>query len=116
MSPLHDPSKKEYARAGAARVHAWTAPRPSLDLSTVDSVAPGYGSPRRRHAVIAGTGRAGTSFLVRFLKACGLDTGATEMPFDARARAGLERNLLDEGAAYVVKDPWLFVVLRSDRP
>ncbi len=58
--------------------------------------------------MIAGTGRAGTSFLVRFLKACGLHTGATEMPFDARARAGLERNLLDEAAAYVVKDPWLF--------
>jgi hypothetical protein len=58
--------------------------------------------------VIAGTGRAGTSFLVHFLEACGLDTGAPELPFDARARAGLERNLLDESAAYVVKDPWLF--------
>jgi hypothetical protein len=30
------------------------------------------------------------------------------LPFDARARAGLERNLLDPRAAYVVKDPWLF--------
>jgi hypothetical protein len=58
--------------------------------------------------VIAGTGRAGTSFLVHFLEACGLDTGATEMPFDARARAGRERNLLDESAPYIVKDPWLF--------
>ncbi|MGA2473120.1 MAG: hypothetical protein ABSG39_06470 [Acidimicrobiales bacterium] len=58
--------------------------------------------------MIAGTGRAGTSFLVQFLEACGLDTGATEMPFDARARAGLERNLLDERAPYIVKDPWLF--------
>ncbi len=58
--------------------------------------------------MIAGTGRAGTSFLVHFLEACGLDTGATDMPFDARARAGLERNLLDERAPYIVKDPWLF--------
>ncbi len=58
--------------------------------------------------MIGGTGRAGTSFLVHFLEACGLDTGATQVPFDARARAGLERNLLDEGAPYVVKDPWLF--------
>ena len=69
-----------------------------------------HDAPRRRHAVIAGTGRAGTSFLVRFLESCGLDTGATEMPmpFDPRARAGLERNLLDGSAPYIVKDPWLF--------
>ena len=58
--------------------------------------------------MIAGTGRAGTSFLVRFLGACGLDTGEPELFFDARARAGLESNLLDERAPYVVKDPWLF--------
>jgi hypothetical protein len=58
--------------------------------------------------VIAGTGRAGTSFLVRFLEACGLDTGPPDQFFDPRARAGLERNLLDEDAPYVVKDPWLF--------
>ncbi len=58
--------------------------------------------------MIAGTGRAGTSFLVRFLEACGLDTGPTELPFDERARAGLEGNLLDESAPYIVKDPWLF--------
>ncbi len=66
------------------------------------------GSPPRPHAVIAGTGRAGTSFLVRFLEACGLDTGPPDQYFDPRARAGLERNLLSEDAPYVVKDPWLF--------
>jgi len=61
----------------------------------------------RRHVVIAGTGRAGTSFLVRFLGRCGLDVGFPT-GFDRRARAGLEHYLLDEDVPYVVKDPWLF--------
>lgn len=63
---------------------------------------------RRRHAVIAGTGRAGTTFLVRFLQECGLDGPAEERSVDDRARAGLEHHLLDDNAPYVVKDPWLF--------
>jgi hypothetical protein len=64
--------------------------------------------PPRRHAVIAGTGRAGTSFLVRFLEHCGLDTGSQDIAINERARAGLEHNLLEDSAPYVVKDPWLF--------
>jgi hypothetical protein len=63
---------------------------------------------RRNHVVIAGTGRAGTSFLVRFLGECGLDVGFPDDSFDDRARAGLEHHLLDDDAPYVVKDPWLF--------
>jgi hypothetical protein len=63
---------------------------------------------RRRHAIIAGTGRAGTSFLVRFLEHCGLDTGSRDVPVDPRARAGLEHSLLADDAPYVVKDPWFF--------
>src|ERR1700722_5674137 len=59
------------------------------------------------HVVIAGTGRAGTSFLVRFLGACGLDVGPTDT-WSKRARAGLETYLLDDDVPYVVKDPWLF--------
>lgn len=62
----------------------------------------------RHHVAIAGTGRAGTSFLVRFLGACGLDVG-TPTSFDERARAGLEHDLLDDHAPYVVKSPWMFV-------
>jgi hypothetical protein len=57
-----------------------------------------------RHLVISGTGRAGTSFLVRFLQACGLPTGDGE--WFERARAGLEHRL-GPGAPYVVKDPSL---------
>ena len=59
------------------------------------------------HLVIAGTGRAGTSFLVRWLDACGLDVG-TGLTFFAGANAGLERSLLGENLPYVVKDPWLW--------
>lgn len=63
----------------------------------------------RKHAVIAGTGRAGTTFLVKFLHACGLDTGEHMANLFPRARAGLEHRLdTDTNLPYVVKDPWLF--------
>jgi hypothetical protein len=70
------------------------------------------GVSRVRHAVIAGTGRAGTTFLVEFLHACGLETGIADdatSPRTERARAGLERRLdNDPDSPYVVKHPWLF--------
>ncbi len=58
--------------------------------------------------MIAGTGRAGTSFLVRFLDRCGLDTASSTDFFDIRSRAGPEHNLFDDNVPYVVKDPWFF--------
>lgn len=62
---------------------------------------------RRHHLLIAGTGRAGTSFLVRFLAACGLETGEADW-FEA-ARAGLEHRVDpdDPTLPYVLKDPAL---------
>jgi hypothetical protein len=66
--------------------------------------------------VIAGTGRAGTSFLVRFLGECGLDVGSADDFFDDRARAGLEHHLFDDDAPYVVKDPWLFTYCEGIDP
>jgi len=71
-------------------------------------VTQGPESEPRHHVVIAGTGRAGTSFLVHFFSACGLDVGETDGEWLDRARAGLERNLLTGDAPYVVKDPWFF--------
>lgn len=62
------------------------------------------------HLVIAGTGRAGTSFLVQWLAASGLDAGDFD-PGDYidAARAGFERHLsADPALPYVVKDPWLY--------
>ena len=66
------------------------------------------------HLLIAGTGRAGTSLLVRYLDALGLTThitrsnGQTHLIEDANA--GLEDLVLHGGAnlPYVVKSPWLY--------
>jgi hypothetical protein len=61
----------------------------------------------REHALIAGTGRAGTSFLVQFLAECGVPTHPLgELGYFPAARAGFEQNLLDHNAGYLVKDPW----------
>lgn len=68
--------------------------------------------PPTSHLVIAGTGRAGTSFLVRYLTELGLDTTLTrrgEAGWNEAANAGLEE-LLTTGSGdhlpYVVKSPW----------
>lgn len=66
------------------------------------------------HLLIAGTGRAGTSFLVRYLTALGLDTNLTRngerAHWDNRANAGLEDQLLPDPSQlpYVVKSPWTY--------
>ncbi|WP_323118368.1 hypothetical protein [Burkholderia alba] len=69
------------------------------------------------HLVIAGTGRAGTSFLVQYLTACGLDTRLTANPheqLDENANAGLEDVLVqDSQLPYVVKSPWLFEMVND---
>ena len=63
----------------------------------------------RRHVVITGTGRSGTSFLVQLLTRLGLDTGFKVNELDSQldpiGRAGLESNIRDESASYVVKSP-----------
>lgn len=64
------------------------------------------------HLLIAGTGRAGTTFLVEYLAECGLDTHlahSRDSGYDEDANAGLEDLLLNNpGAPYVVKSPWLY--------
>lgn len=68
--------------------------------------------PPRHHLVIAGTGRAGTSFLVRYLTELGLDTTLSRHGeaggWDQAANAGLEELLVQGGEhlPYVVKSPW----------
>jgi hypothetical protein len=64
------------------------------------------------HLIIAGTGRAGTSLLVRYLTELGLDTTLARhgdrAGWDVEANAGLE-NLLVSGDTlpYVIKSPWI---------
>lgn len=71
----------------------------------------GFGnrSDRRRHLVITGTGRAGTTFLVQLLGRLGLDIGFTDPAHEIalHCNAGLEWNLSDPNAPYVVKNPRL---------
>ena len=62
----------------------------------------------KRHVVIAGTGRAGTTLLVKILTRAGMDTGFTEADLentDPIAMAGLERDLRDFDSPTIVKNP-----------
>lgn len=68
------------------------------------------------HVLIAGTGRAGTTFLVQLLGACGLDTGADRLGLDLHphANAGLEVLPNAPGELpYVIKSPWSHLVLED---
>ena len=66
--------------------------------------------------VITGTGRAGTTLLVRLLDELGLDTGLREgklTPYGASVRAGLECRIDDPDAPVVVKDMTLGFRMRA---
>lgn len=69
-------------------------------------------APSRGHVLIAGTGRAGTTLLVRIFTHLGLDTGFTRQDIEAAeanvGRAGLEKKISRKGAARlpeIVKRP-----------
>jgi hypothetical protein len=63
----------------------------------------------RKHVVITGTGRSGTTFLVELLTHLGLDTGFTPENLESKkyrvARAGLEHDIRWENCPYIVKKP-----------
>jgi len=63
----------------------------------------------RHHVIISGTGRAGTTFLVQLLTALKLDTGFGDINemVEPNCRAGMEKNLREETAPYIIKSPWL---------
>jgi hypothetical protein len=71
----------------------------------------------RKHVVIAGTGRTGTTFLVQVLTNLKLDTGFSaetmHKGIDEIAGAGLEHDVRKEGVPYVVKSPWFFEIARE---
>ncbi len=90
-----------------ARRQAKSQPAPSAELQ----LAPAP-QPPSNHLIIAGTGRAGTSFLVRYLTELGLDTtlarNGDRSDWDIEANAGLENLLVSgENLPYVVKSPWI---------
>jgi hypothetical protein len=61
--------------------------------------------------IITGTGRSGTTFLVRLLGELGLDTGISARNWGKKyfehCNAGLEHELLDPKTPYIVKNPAL---------
>lgn len=64
----------------------------------------------RRHLIISGTGRAGTTALVQLFTYLGLDTGFdrdTCWEVDPIANAGLELDATREDSPYVIKSPEL---------
>src|SRR3954447_527271 len=66
--------------------------------------------------VITGTGRAGTTLLVRILDALGLDTGIDSgklLPYMPGVRAGLECRVDDPESPTVVKDMTLGFRMRQ---
>src|SRR5438128_8312469 len=69
----------------------------------------------RHHLLIAGTGRAGTSLLVKILSACGLDTELNRAKgplWYEPANAGIESlPLADADQPYVLKSPWTYQFL-----
>jgi hypothetical protein len=69
----------------------------------------------RRHILISGTGRSGTTFLVQLFTALGFDTG-----FDlnqdntySNCNAGMEWDLKDSNSPFIVKSPWMCEYLDS---
>ncbi len=63
----------------------------------------------RHHVIISGTGRAGTTFLVQLLTALKLDTGFDNPTSDIcpNCNAGMELDIRQADAPYIVKSPWL---------
>ena len=63
----------------------------------------------RHHVIISGTGRSGTTFLMQLLTHMGLDTGYSDASsgFLPHCKAGMEREIEDENAPYIIKSPWL---------
>ncbi|UYW24995.1 hypothetical protein OKC48_17170 [Methylorubrum extorquens] len=68
---------------------------------------------KNNHLMIGGTGRAGTSYLVKLLHLCGLETHLdhdfSEGQWHEKAQAGLEdRYIKNLRQPYVMKSPWLY--------
>ena len=61
----------------------------------------------KKHIIITGNGRCGTTFLIRLLTRVGMDTGFSDSDkgVNANCNAGLEWDILNPKAPYVLKNP-----------
>lgn len=76
---------------------------------------------KKRHVLITGTGRAGTTFLVKLLTRLDVDTGFSKdfISADGDVKAGLEHQGLGGDLPYVVKNPklmWQLPELLREHP
>lgn len=74
-------------------------------------------TPPTHKVIIAGTGRSGTTFLVRLLTELGMDTGIHAGNWDRKyfenCNAGLEHEILDPRTPYIIKNPALCTTLAA---
>lgn len=63
----------------------------------------------KHHIIISGTGRAGTTFLIQLFTALGLHTGFTDFTSAvfSNCHAGMEWDIREVDAPYIIKNPWL---------
>ena len=63
----------------------------------------------RHHVIISGTGRAGTTFLMQLFTRLGLPTGFSDINSHVypNCNAGMERDIRDPDAPYIIKNPRL---------
>jgi len=65
---------------------------------------------QRKHIVITGTGRSGTTFLMQLLTRLGLDTGFRPEEISSHiepvSNAGLEKDIRQDDCPGIVKSPW----------
>lgn len=64
---------------------------------------------KKTHIIISGTGRAGTTFLIQLFTHLGFDTGFEDINshIHSNCNAGMEWDIRQPDAPYVVKSPWL---------
>ena len=80
---------------------------------------PAVCNEKHHHLLIAGTGRSGTSVLVKLLNACGLETALTKADqknsaWHHDAQAGAETHIYGDGRhPYVIKSPWTYQFIRQ---
>jgi hypothetical protein len=104
-SPIAQPNRRPRREESKASLAA------TLPPTARETRRPGEVS---RHIFISGTGRAGTTLLVRYLTALGLDTHLSRNPnsqLNENAHAGLEDLPIRGDLAdmpYVMKSPWLY--------
>src|SRR5260370_13101454 len=107
-SRFSHPPDGELCPANSEQISATAGRTGSIKVDTSPSETE---ETRNSHIIIAGTGRAGTTFLVQYLTELGLDTHLSRHgpeQFDANAQSGFEdMPLRSEALPYVIKTPWM---------